>query len=469
MNDLTQARKIIKECQEVQNPYLDLGNCGISNLEGLPELFKCKHLKVLIFSERWWDAKSRCHVSCNKGEENKFFSIPEEISNLTNLTKLIVRNVRISEIGSLQKLSKLQYLDLDDNQVSDIRFLQGLTGLQYLKFSDNQVSDISPLQKLTGLKHLSFVNNQISDISSLQELTELQFLNIWYNQICSISSLQKLTKLHYLCLCDNQISDISPLQKLTKLHYLNLKNNQISDISFLKELTGLQRLDLSNNKITDISFLQKLTGLKYLGLKNNYIKNIPPSILQLKMNIIMDDKFTEEGLCLYNNPTEPSLLEITKQGKQIKEDELKKTMVFISYSHVDNVYLERLKIHLKPFEKKGLIDIWSDTKIKAGEKWKEKIEKALENSVAAILLISADFLASDFIVDNELPPLLKSAEEKGKLILPVVIKPCRFTKDENLSKFQAVNNPTIPLSKMDENGKEEIYVKITEIVESLAK
>ncbi len=61
-----------------------------------------------------------------------------------------------------------------------------------------------------------------------------------------------------------------------------------------------------------------------------------------------------------------------------------------------------------------LLKFIEPTKIKAGDKWKEKIERALEKSAIAILLISADFLASDFIVDNELPPLLKSAEGKGK-------------------------------------------------------
>lgn len=141
--------------------------------------------------------------------------------------------------------------------------------------------------------------------------------------------------------------------------------------------------------------------------------------------------------------------------------------VFVSYSHSDIDYLNRLKVHLKPFEKAGLIDLWSDTKIKAGEKWKEKIEKALDKSVIAILLISADFLASDFIIDNELPPLLKSAEEKGKLILPVILKPCRFVRDPNLSKFQAINNPSTPLSKLDENGREEIYVEITNYIDDL--
>jgi len=158
-----------------------------------------------------------------------------------------------------------------------------------------------------------------------------------------------------------------------------------------------------------------------------------------------------------------------KVSTENTESSTKRMMVFISYSHVDSVYLERLKIHLKPFEKKGLIDVWSDTKIKAGEKWKVQIEKALEKSVAAILLISADFLASDFIIDNELPPLLKSAEEKGKIILPIVLKPCRFTKDDNLSQFQSVNDPITPLSKMDENGKEEVYVKIADYIDNLVR
>lgn len=160
---------------------------------------------------------------------------------------------------------------------------------------------------------------------------------------------------------------------------------------------------------------------------------------------------------------------IQQEITEFEKEKKRKKTVFVSYSHTDTSYLERLKIHLRPFEKNGLIDLWSDTKIKAGEKWKEKIEKALEKSAIAILLISADFLASDFIVDNELPPLLKSAEQKGKMILPVILKPCRFTRDENLSKFQSINDPKIPLSKMDENGREEIYVQIADYIDDSIK
>ncbi len=157
--------------------------------------------------------------------------------------------------------------------------------------------------------------------------------------------------------------------------------------------------------------------------------------------------------------------------KKTNDDKPQKNIksIFVSYSHNDNEYLERLRIHLKPFEKKGQIDLWVDTKIKAGEKWKDKINSALEKSTIAILLISADFLASDFIVDNELPPLLKAAEEKGKVILPLIVKPCRFTSDDNLSKFQAINDPKHPLSKLSENDKEEMYVKVADYVDNLVK
>lgn len=156
-----------------------------------------------------------------------------------------------------------------------------------------------------------------------------------------------------------------------------------------------------------------------------------------------------------------------KEKSAFEKDKESIKTVFVSYSHADSKYLDRLKIHLKPFEKSGLIDLWSDTKINAGEKWKDKIESALEKSAIAILLVSADFLASDFIVDNELPPLLLAAEEKGKIILPVILRPCRFTRDKNLSKFQAINDPKNPLSKLDENDKEEIYVKIANYIDDV--
>lgn len=77
--------------------------------------------------------------------------------------------------------------------------------------------------------------------------------------------------------------------------------------------------------------------------------------------------------------------------------------VFISYSHTDEQYLRRLLVHLRPLDRQGMINVWSDQRIEVGDPWREKIEEALEGARIAVLLISADFLASDFIVNDELP------------------------------------------------------------------
>src|SRR5687768_10381779 len=110
--------------------------------------------------------------------------------------------------------------------------------------------------------------------------------------------------------------------------------------------------------------------------------------------------------------------------------------VFVSYSHRDRRWLERLQVHLKPLVRERLIELWDDSQIQAGDRWKDEITRALEAADVAILLVSADFLASDFIANDELPPLLAKAESDGTWILPVIVSPCRFADTESLSRFQ---------------------------------
>ncbi|MGN6257338.1 MAG: TIR domain-containing protein [Solirubrobacterales bacterium] len=139
--------------------------------------------------------------------------------------------------------------------------------------------------------------------------------------------------------------------------------------------------------------------------------------------------------------------------------------LFISYSHQDRKVLDRLMVHLRPLEREGLVDVWNDTRIEAGAHWKEEVEKALGHARAAILLVSADFLASDFIVDNELPPLLRNAERKGTKIIPVIVKPCRYTRDEALRHLQAINDPAHSLMSLPEVEQEHLLDSIAAAVE----
>ena len=150
----------------------------------------------------------------------------------------------------------------------------------------------------------------------------------------------------------------------------------------------------------------------------------------------------------------------------VKSSTSNRPKAFVSYSHNDKASLNRMMVHLKPLEKQGLLDIWQDTKIEAGDRWKEQIGVALDEAAIAVLLISADFLASDFIVDNELPPLLKAAEERGKRILPVILKPCRFARDKHLSRFQALNDPSVPLLFLSEVEQEAVWDRLALAIEN---
>jgi hypothetical protein len=113
-----------------------------------------------------------------------------------------------------------------------------------------------------------------------------------------------------------------------------------------------------------------------------------------------------------------------------------------------------------------MIDIWDDTRLSAGDKWREEIAQAITNCKVAILLISADFLASEFIAQNELPPLLRAARLDGVPILPVVVGACRFTKTPEVSQFQVVNDPERPLAALPVAERERVWVRVADSVEA---
>ena len=139
--------------------------------------------------------------------------------------------------------------------------------------------------------------------------------------------------------------------------------------------------------------------------------------------------------------------------------------VFISYSHQDRKWLKRLNVHLRPLVRDDALIVWDDSKIAAGSLWKDEIESALTNAKVAILLVSADFLASDFATRNEIPPLLRAARDDGAVILPLIISASRFSHTPMLAQFQAVNDPKKPLIGLSRAEQERILVDLSEAVE----
>jgi hypothetical protein len=138
--------------------------------------------------------------------------------------------------------------------------------------------------------------------------------------------------------------------------------------------------------------------------------------------------------------------------------------VFISYSHKDAKWLERLRPHLPQFEDETLI--WSDKDIHPGADWRGEIQKKLATVKVAVLLVSAQFLASRFIINDELPPLLDAANKEGVIIIPVHISASRFDLKPELSRFQSANDPRTPLMRFRGHKLEEELDRIGRTVEA---
>ncbi len=157
------------------------------------------------------------------------------------------------------------------------------------------------------------------------------------------------------------------------------------------------------------------------------------------------------------------------------------THVFISYSHKDEVWCDKLKKYIQPITKDGAIKIWSDHDIEFGDQWRNVIQEKLEKSSLALLLISVEFLNSEFIANNELPALLHAANSKGLKIIPIILERCLYDmisfkypdpekgpNEFTLSEFQTAGSFTEPLNILDQPQQNMIFDEVARKIKSLS-
>lgn len=152
------------------------------------------------------------------------------------------------------------------------------------------------------------------------------------------------------------------------------------------------------------------------------------------------------------------------EGAGQEPAKLVRNQIFISYSRNDERWKKKLCTMLKPLVSEDLIKVWTDAEIRTGADWKAEIKKAIDAAKVGILLVSADFLASDFIMKKELPPLLEAAEEEGLTIFTIFVSDCQYDVT-GIEKYQAANNPSKPLASY--RGKSAQDHELTKICKKL--
>ena len=110
--------------------------------------------------------------------------------------------------------------------------------------------------------------------------------------------------------------------------------------------------------------------------------------------------------------------------------------VFFSYAHEDEKLRDRLETHLSILKRSDVISAWHDRQIGAGKEWAGEISEHLDRAQIILLLVSADFLDSDYCYDMEMKRAFKRHKNKEARVIPIILKPVDW-QDAPFNKLQA--------------------------------
>jgi len=188
---------------------------------------------------------------------------------------------------------------------------------------------------------------------------------------------------------------------------------------------GLNKLDLKNTNFWKSSLIE---GKSYSFYKHNSLFRIILSF------------FWERGLIdkeLYDAHFKSTHMKLNISNTKIK--------IFISYSHHDELYKDKLYNHLSPLWQNNKIEAWNDRMILPGSHWDDTIKHELRTAHIVLFLISAEFNASDYIWKNEISETIKRSDNGEVIAIPIYTRPCDFI-DMPYAKLQGLPKDAKPVS-----------------------
>ncbi|MEH2207256.1 MAG: toll/interleukin-1 receptor domain-containing protein [Nostoc sp.] len=144
--------------------------------------------------------------------------------------------------------------------------------------------------------------------------------------------------------------------------------------------------------------------------------------------------------------------------------------VFFSYSHKDEELRDELATHLSMMKRQGVIEAWHDREITAGSEWANAIDDNLELADIILLLVSANFLASDYCYDKEMTRAMERHETREARVIPIILKPSDWN-GAPFGKLQALPKNAKPVTTWPDQDEAFLNVAqgIRRVVEDIAK
>jgi hypothetical protein len=137
--------------------------------------------------------------------------------------------------------------------------------------------------------------------------------------------------------------------------------------------------------------------------------------------------------------------------------------LFFSYSHRDEALRNELEVHLSMLKRQGIIETWHDRRIGAGEEFDRAISKNLEEADIILLLVSSDFLNSNYCYDIELQRAMERHERQEAIVLPVILRPCDW-HHAPFGKLLALPKDGKPVSKFPD--RDEAFLEVVQAIRS---
>ena len=135
--------------------------------------------------------------------------------------------------------------------------------------------------------------------------------------------------------------------------------------------------------------------------------------------------------------------------------------IFICYARKDEALLNELKTHLKPLQREGLIKLWYDRDISAGTQWEPQIMRHLNTAQIVLLLVSPDFMDSDYCYGIEMKRALERHERGQARVIPIIVRPV-YWHGKPLGQLQALPTDGQPVTSSYWQDQDAAFYAITQ-------
>jgi hypothetical protein len=218
---------------------------------------------------------------------------------------------------------------------------------------------------------------------------------------------------------------------------------------------GLQRGRYGVRRFEGVTMFEQYLE-KRAELTRTFLGKAPVPPIQYEPEIDLSIPDTRLGGTQYLIPQREQ--QTTSEGVMPSLD---KSKIFFCYAHEDKALLKKLQSHLRPLEREGLIQMWFDRDIHAGDEWEQKIDQHLNTADIILLLISPDFMDSEYCYGIEMKKAIERHERGEARVIPIILRSV-YWQIASLGKLQALPTDAKPVMSSHWHNLDEAFYDVAE-------